>query len=366
MVEYTVINDTQYRLSVIRKNVAWGEWRKTPASFIAPYSKDSFSTKGNLFSGTEGNVEYSIYGGSFDIYWSLSYWGSHENKLTINDPGCKYHIFREDFSPTHTVYVTERVPPKKYNILIMSDTQAWRLDTSNNDQNKDKSDWESYNKKTASSLQSLEREKNFAFGIINGDITEYGRMETRRSFDEVYSSSLKTQLLIGLGNHDYANNVDDCIEPDNFDFSTNACARGAFFDLIKRMKQYKSYLSDFSSDYSEATKTGSGSYSWDKGDIHYVQLQNYPTYNVELDHYVNATIHVKKSIDWLENDLKSAFTRGKATVLNYHDDYEDFKNKTTSEERIRLERMIKENNVIAIFLGTHIVLGKVILALLMG
>lgn len=357
-VQYTVINDTQFNLSVIRKNVEWGRWVKTPAHDIPPYSKDIFSTRGTIFAGTEGNVEYSIYDGSFDIYWSLSHWGSASNNLVVNDPHHKYNIFHERTGDMHTVYVKEKVAPKKYDILIMSDPQAWRLNINGNNPNKDKSAWEYSNNNTALSLQSLESKKNFAFGIINGDITEFGRMETRRSFDDVYSSSLKTKLLIGLGNHDYANNVSDCTEPNNLDFSTNACARGAFFDLIKRMNQYKSFLDNFSSDYSDATKTGSGSYSWDKGDIHYVQLQNYPTYNVELGHYASETIHIKKSLDWLESDLKSAFARGKATVLNYHDDYDHFRSETTSEEKIRIERMIKENNVIAIFSGHSHSAGK--------
>ncbi|MGV3344914.1 metallophosphoesterase [Enterobacteriaceae bacterium LUAb1] len=358
-VQYTIVNDTQYPLSVIRKNVEWGRWVTVPASTIAPYSQDTFSSRGTITAGTEGNVEYAINSGSFDVYWSLSHWNSVKNRLTINDPLGKYNIYRNyEGSNVYTVYVKEKHSPKKYNILVMSDPQPWRLNESHNDPNSDKSSWESSNKKTASSLQLLEREKNFAFGIINGDITEFGRKTTRRSFDEIYSSSLKTKLLLGLGNHDYANNVNDCTEPDDLNFSKNACARGAFFDMIDRMDRYKAFLENYAADYIKSQQRGSGAYSWDKGDIHYVQLQNYPTYHVELDHYVNSTIHVKKSIDWLEQDLEKAFSRGKVTVLNFHDDYEHFKTATTDEEKQRLESMIKKYNVIAIFSGHSHIAGK--------
>lgn len=53
--------------------------------------------------------------------------------------------------------------------------------------------------------------------------------------------------------------------------------------------------------------------SWDYGDIHYVQLHNYPTCAVKLESWAEALYPVarKKSFDWLENDLVAARIRGK-------------------------------------------------------
>jgi len=87
------------------------------------------------------------------------------------------------------------------------------------------------------------------------------------------------------------------------------------------------------------------------GEIHFVQLNNYPTYEVELDHYTNRSIDIIQSIDWLEEDLKNALLRGKTTILNFHDAYDHFRKNTNENERIRLEKMITKYNVIAIFYG---------------
>ncbi|MDE9436787.1 hypothetical protein KKI95_12835 [Xenorhabdus bovienii] len=134
-VKYTVVNNTQYSLSVIRKNVEWGRWVSKPLSTIQPYGRDSFSTKGGLTAGTEGNVEYSIYRGSFDVYWSLSHWGSVKNILTINDQNKLYEIYRvNDTRNIYTVYVNEKNAAKKYNVLIMSDLQPFRLDREHKNQ----------------------------------------------------------------------------------------------------------------------------------------------------------------------------------------------------------------------------------------
>lgn len=353
-----IVNNTQYSLAIIRKNIEWGRWITQPISMIAPFSKDSFSSKGTYYGGIEGNAEYSILHGSFDVYWSLSHWGATDHRVTVNDPRSLYKINYTNKNNTITVYVNEKNTAKKYNILIMSDPQPWRLDTSSNNPNEDKSDWEAFNQKISDSIKKLEYEKNFIFGIINGDITEFGRNQTRTSFDKVYSSNLKTRLLLGLGNHDYANNVNDCMDVDNLNFSKNACARNSFFDIISRMDTYSIFLDKFSSDYNKNEQKGSGAYSWDMGDIHYVQLQNYPTYNVVLDHFAAQTIYVEKSLDWLENDLRNASARGKATILNYHDAYDHFVKETTSDERKRLEDMVKNYNVIAIFSGHSHFIGE--------
>ncbi|MDC9620633.1 hypothetical protein PSI22_03030 [Xenorhabdus sp. XENO-7] len=93
----------------------------------------------------------------------------------------------------------------------MSDSQPFRLDTSSNNPNKDRSKWESFNEVVSSSIKELKNDKNFAFGIVNGDITEFGRRDSRDSFDKIYTSKLSSILFIGLGNHDYASNVGGCM-----------------------------------------------------------------------------------------------------------------------------------------------------------
>ncbi|MEQ5139041.1 phosphoesterase, partial [Providencia alcalifaciens] len=76
-----------------------------------------------------------------------------------------------------------------YNIIVMSDPQPWRLDLDNNDPNDDQSRWESTIKKVRDSIQLLHREKSFSFGIINGDLTEFGRRYQRESFRSFFGPS---------------------------------------------------------------------------------------------------------------------------------------------------------------------------------
>lgn len=351
-VKTTVINNTEYNLSVINKSLPWGRWVEHPSSTISPYDRDVFITRGTPTAGTEGYVEYSIYDGSFKIYWDYTHWGKRNHRVVVNDPKHLYNIFCSNCNTNDfTIYVNQKTNPSNYNILIMSDPQAWRLSTNNNNPNKDKADWESVNKKVVDSINSLNNSEHFVFGIINGDITEFGRRSTRYSFDSVYTDNIRFPLLIGLGNHDYANNVNDCADIEMFDFSMNACARSSVFDLNKRINTYKLFLKDFSSDFDKKTQEGSLGYSWDTGDIHFVQLNNYPTYEVELDHYINRSIYISNSLDWLEEDLKDALSRGKVSILNFHDANDHFRRNTNARDKTRLEEMIKKYNVIAIFSG---------------
>ena len=69
-------------------------------------------------------------------------------------------------------------------------------------------------------------------------------------------------------------------------------------------------------------RTGSLSYSWDecKGDgcIHFVQLQNFPTYTANFTAWPGfRTWHVTSSLSWLARDLKPH--AGRPVVINYHD-----------------------------------------------
>ncbi|KGM29854.1 hypothetical protein KS18_03035 [Photorhabdus luminescens] len=256
------------------------------------------------------------------------------------------------------MYLTEQNVNSNYKISVMSDPQPWRLDPERGDPNADKEPWEELNKKVANSINSIYESNHLAFGIVNGDLTEFGRASTRRSLDKIYTSKIKFPLFMGLGNHDYANNVDDCTSPENLDFSRNACARSAVFDMAERISDYSKELNNFSYDYDHEAWKGSLSYSWDFGDIHYVQLQNYPTYSVNLNHYISPTVYITKSLDWLESDLKSAQTRGKAVVLNFHDGYDHFITNSSYAEKEKFKSLIKKYNVMAVFVGHSHVLKE--------
>lgn len=243
----------------------------------------------------------------------------------------------------------------RYSIFVMSDPQAWRLALADNDPNNDSNRWHDKLSLVRLSITMLNIDLLVPFGIINGDLTEYGRRSQRESYRTFFSpQALTFNVYVGLGNHDYQNNVGDCTEPDNADFSYNACARGMVFDMHSRIEEYRDYPSSINFSYDSDIYWGSKAYSWDYGDIHYVQLQNYPTYHVELDHCIEKTISVTSSMDWLESDLKSAKQRGKSIVINLHDGTEHFIHNSTTEEKNRFRRFMSDYDVRAVFIGhTH-------------
>ncbi|MER2370683.1 metallophosphoesterase [Photorhabdus laumondii] len=351
-------NNTSHSLVAEKTDLLWGSWIEKPSSSISAYSHDSFASKGKIFSGTEGKIIYRLPNGEdkLNVHWNLSYWGVQNHNIHLSEASTHYKLEKTVKSSSSLgiqidIYLTEKNIGSNYKIAVMSDPQPWRLDPEQGDPNADKKPWEELNKKVANSINNIYDRNHLAFGIVNGDLTEFGRASTRKSLEEIYTSKIKFPLFMGLGNHDYANNVNDCTYPEGFDFSRNACARSAVFDMAERISDYSKELNNFSYDYDNEAWKGSLSYSWDFGDIHYVQLQNYPTYNVNLDHYVSPTVYITKSLDWLESDLESAQTRGKAVVLNFHDGYDHFINNSSYAEKEKFKSLIKKYNVMAVFVG---------------
>ena len=94
---------------------------------------------------------------------------------------------------------------------------------------------------------------------------------------------------------------------------------------------------------------GSLAYSWDVGNVHFFQLQNYPTYQREWEAYNSADclrkiFRIKPCLSWLRRDLTAARNEGRAIVLNYHTPgYE-------GDDR-EFSKMLSEFKVSVIFVG---------------
>ncbi|MET3590357.1 cytolysin (calcineurin-like family phosphatase) [Bartonella silvatica] len=185
----------------------------------------------------------------------------------------------------------------------MSDPQAWRLESGDPNNKTNTVLWLKKNRKAAKAIKSQKP----TFHIVNGDLTEFGRRETYEDYINTYKN-LGSPVYEGLGNHDYAINVGHCIMPEDKNFSGDACTIDTISRMIKEIKKYKNELPHFNQDITELTSPsnksvrsieGNFGYSWDYGDIHYVQLHNYPTYTVNLKQRDMIT-HVKSSLDWLK------------------------------------------------------------------
>ncbi len=227
-------------------------------------------------------------------------------------------------------------------------------------------------------------ESNVKGVIINGDLTATGKSSELDEFEQIYKN-INAKMYMGLGNHDYANYVNDTRE-------NNRANRMVKFmrDHVKRngignfdFKESDSY------EFPSLVKTiqGSLSYSWDIENVHFVQCQNFPIYERNWSDYVSGeakryTIKIQNSLDWLENDLAKARRAGKIIILNYHDSDEHWKDvdginpesdklsaadkqilatfKPYKEKQIkRFQTILQKYNVAAVFVGHyHKSLGK--------
>lgn len=250
----------------------------------------------------------------------------------------------------------------------MADPQPWRLNFGDPNSSSNQNPWLNINRKVAKAIAS----QDAAFQIVNGDLTEFGRVATYNDYENIYKKNSHRPIFEGLGNHDYANNVGNC-QSYEYSLSKDGCAISAVFRMSKAMEQYKKTLQAYNyNEHKQVTSYANNlylwkslSYSWDYGDIHYVQLQNYPTYNVNLNallginHVVKVT--VEKSLNWLEQDLAKADARGKITILNFHDarpsknDKDShFIDQSSKEDLDRFKKIITSHRVKALFVGhTH-------------
>ncbi|MGF7158207.1 metallophosphoesterase [Bartonella heixiaziensis] len=261
--------------------------------------------------------------------------------------------------------IRKKTSIRNYTAIIMADPQPWRLDYGDPNSEANRALWISKNEKIAKAIKS----QKAAFHIVNGDLTDFGRKKTYDDYANMYKK-LGAPVYEGLGNHDYANNVGKCTIPEEMNSSSDACAISAISRMMGEIKKYSNDLPHFNRDITEKLTgdsdksihfiEGSFGYSWDYGDIHYVQLHNYPTYTAHLKQS-DTNIHVKSSLDWLKKDLAAADARGKVTIMNFHDARPFFPNGPShflkpekAQDLLAFKSIITSHNVKAIFAGhTH-------------
>lgn len=252
--------------------------------------------------------------------------------------------------------------------VIMADPQAWRMGQGEGMPNPNAPStatvWESFNRQVVSGINGINNpfKRKVEFGIINGDITEFGRIAQRDSFNKIYNE-INFPFYIGLGNHDYERNINDCTTPEHLDFNKNSCAYITLLDLDKRLNSYSKKLINFSVDrvaHDNYTTRGSMSYSWDSisqpdNISHFVQLHLAPTYRVNVNSFADMYDYdITDSLSWLRHDLNMARKRGvKNIFINFHALV--WIDKATDYERKILKAIFDEYKVSAVFVGhTHI------------
>ncbi|XTZ40196.1 aegerolysin family protein [Salmonella enterica] len=349
-VDAIIINLTNSVLTFDSTSLWHGCWSATVPKNVAAYSTAHVRSEScGVLTGTEGAARYHDSDGKeFVVYWNNPWSGSNTfDATTQNSNYVAGYTGNQGTNVSVKAFFSYARTPSAFKAIIASDPQAWRLETGDPNSESNRSPWLSRNKNTAQAINTIVGQDHPAFMIVNGDITEFGREATRNDYHAVYDT-ISTPVLYGLGNHDYANNVGDCTVPGNL--SSSSCAYTAVWSMGKEIVGYNSLFSkngNFRDDYDENTSvTQSLAYSWDYGYMHFVQLQNYPTYAVSIYMYT-----IKKSLDWLEQDLKLAKERGKYSILNMHDYSQHFISNATAAEKERFKNLINTYRVVAIFGG---------------
>ena len=240
---------------------------------------------------------------------------------------------------------------QKFQIIVSSDPQFPWSETEMPEAEKIKKSEEQISSQyeSMSELQVDMQATSPVMGMIaNGDLTAFGHDWQLDEYRHLLADNLQVPKFLGLGNHDYSNNVDDCSE--------NNCASRMvdyMWGLIQKMdpadydfKETPYY--EFPS--LRALFEGSMAYSFNIGNVHFVQLHNYPTYTNSWDGWNFAKARrdhykIKSSMEWLEIDVIKARNNGDVIILNMHDYGDKFSNNS------EFNRIVNTYGVTAVFSG---------------
>uniref|UniRef100_A0A7E4W4K2 Metallophos domain-containing protein n=1 Tax=Panagrellus redivivus TaxID=6233 RepID=A0A7E4W4K2_PANRE len=152
--------------------------------------------------------------------------------------------------------------------------------------------------------------------IMNGDLTNFGHARELIKFKEEWMT-LPMYLLAGLGNHDYENNVDDCI--------ANQCANNMLYWFVRKYAPSVGLALDYTSDERFFKTTYKGSFAYAKTlctenqetCVRVIQLNNRPDYTTSIQSA--SQWEVQSSLQWLKQELEMTNTnRTWPVLINLH------------------------------------------------
>lgn len=208
----------------------------------------------------------------------------------------------------------------KFSMIFMSDPQFGWGGTKPNERPRYSDTYATWEAAAASMALSMIGvrlplvEGSFAGVVVNGDISNTGDGWQLDKFVRMFQKSYDN-VYVGLGNHDFGNYI-MWQENDSvlrfYDRNVSGAPGLVSYDIdgeISREGERSAY-------------NGSLAYSWDIGDVHFVQLNYFPSLHVKAENLGGATFDVHSALDWLDSDLK-AHGAGKRIVLNMHALYAD-------------------------------------------
>lgn len=188
---------------------------------------------------------------------------------------------------------------------------------------------------------------------INGDLTAFGHDHELGPF-QIHWMNFPAELYLGLGNHDYGNNVDDC-------FQNHCVSRmlGWFRNYVKGRTYNIAFDMSHNSFISPETATyESGSYSYWNSNIQSANGKNHAIY-IQLNNRINyqkkfqvllKTYDVRNSVAFFRYTLRYISTseyRNHPVFINLH----DLDGETQNIILLALNESLTSNNRVPIFVS---------------
>ncbi|MGE6619909.1 metallophosphoesterase [Bacillus mycoides] len=186
--------------------------------------------------------------------------------------------------------------------------------------------------------------------LINGDITAYGHNDLQHpqwTKAKVFMNSLNRPYYFGLGNHDLDN---DCYN--------QGCFKNSLNFLIKHVEERRissnrfDYTKTFLGAFQGYKYEGSFAYSFDIGNICFIQLQHTDTFLKSVPGSITGntnTYTISPNINFFEEQLQKARDSGKIIIVNVHAEI------YTSV----YQNLLNQYGVVACFSGHyHLTLGR--------
>lgn len=266
---------------------------------------------------------------------------------TLNDEFSSYRT--QDFDPNNFVMAMTSDPQFGYCESDTCKNGPGSSETAN--------EWHS-----ASIVKLAGRESSFAGVVVNGDVTNVETQEELKQFEADYMER-GLNVYVGYGNHDYDNYVTKWC---------NGLKANCSRQMMNWLENHAESIPHVGFDFEKSgnSRDGSYAYSWDIGDYRFIQLHNYPSYEVEFAAAGPRYFDITDSLAWLSKQVKATPT-SKKIVLNMHaidapafdaigtrsnaNDSDERKNTTNSASDYDLFQSILDlhPNIVAIF-GGHI------------
>lgn len=171
------------------------------------------------------------------------------------------------------------------------------------------------------SINRFSQDKEAWAVFVNGDLTAFGH-ESEVEYMKGALKRLRLPVYLGLGNHDYQNNANDC-------YFNNCMIRSVYW-FLEHMGQHGLLALDSHKrryyEFPNNTEEVYGSFGWVQewpSNFTVIQLNNNPEYSAWVQGFsgsrsMNEVINVQPSVRWLDHQLSRARKLGRNIIVMMH------------------------------------------------